>query len=81
MGKDGIIPAQGVVVETLPSAHFKVQLENGDVITATLAGKMRVHYIKILPGDTVDLELSVYDPTKGRIIYRHSGKKKQTNNE
>lgn len=74
MSKDGIIATQGTVIETLPNAQFKVQLNNGDVITATLSGRMRMNYIKILPGDRVDLELSVYDPKKGRIVYRQTGK-------
>jgi len=70
MGKEDIIEVQGSVVETLPNAMFKVKLENGQVILAYVSGKMRMHFIKILPGDKVTVELSPYDLTKGRITYR-----------
>ena len=62
------VPAK--VVEALPSAVFKVELENGHRIVAHVSGKMRMHYIRILPGDTVTVEISPYDLTKGRIVYR-----------
>ena len=70
MPKEEIIEVQGTVVETLPNAMFKVALENGQVILAYVSGKMRMHFIKILPGDKVTVELSPYDLTKGRITYR-----------
>ena len=70
MPKEEIIEVQGTVVETLPNAMFKVELENGQVILAYVSGKMRMHFIKILPGDRVTVELSPYDLTKGRITYR-----------
>jgi translation initiation factor IF-1 len=61
---------QGTIIETLPNAMFKVELENGQTILAYVSGKMRMHFIKILPGDKVTIELSPYDLTKGRITYR-----------
>ncbi|MFH0933024.1 MAG: translation initiation factor IF-1 [Nitrospirota bacterium] len=70
MPKEETIEVQGIVVETLPNAMFKVKLENGQVILAYVSGKMRMHFIKILPGDKVTVELSPYDLTKGRITYR-----------
>ncbi|HYA12533.1 MAG TPA: translation initiation factor IF-1 [Thermodesulfovibrionales bacterium] len=70
MPKEETIEVQGTVVETLPNAMFKVELENGQVILAYVSGKMRMHFIKILPGDKVTVELSPYDLTKGRITYR-----------
>ncbi len=75
MGKDDTIELQGTVIEPLPNTEFKVELENGNTITAHLSGKMRMHYIKILPGDKVTVQLSTYDLSKGRITYRHSVKK------
>jgi translation initiation factor IF-1 len=69
MAKD-VIETEGVVVEPLPNAMFKVQLENGHEILAHISGKMRMHYIRILPGDKVQVEISPYDLTKGRIVYR-----------
>lgn len=75
MGKEDTIEAQGTVIEPLPNTEFKVELEDGRIINAHLSGKMRMHFIKILPGDRVTVQLSIYDPTKGRITYRHSGKK------
>ena len=59
------------VIEALPNATFKVQLSNGHIITAHISGKMRMHYIKILQGDAVTVEVSVYDLTQGRITFRH----------
>jgi translation initiation factor IF-1 len=70
MGKEDSIEVQGTIVETLPNAMFKVELENGQTILAYVSGKMRMHFIKILPGDKVTIELSPYDLTKGRITYR-----------
>ena len=70
MSKEDIIEIQGSVLETLPNAMFRVQLENGHKILAHISGKMRMHYIKILPGDKVKVELSPYDLTRGRITYR-----------
>ena len=66
-----IIKVQGTVMETLPNASFKVQLESGAEILAHVSGKMRKRYIRILPGDVVEMEVSPYDPTRGRIIWRH----------
>ena len=68
--KDDVIEASGVVVEALPNAQFKVTLENQHTILAHLSGKMRMTFIRILPGDKVTIELSPYDLTKGRITYR-----------
>jgi len=70
MPKEDNIEVEGKVVETLPNAMFKVELENGQVVLAYVSGKMRMHFIKILPGDKVTVELSPYDLTKGRITYR-----------
>ena len=70
MAKDDVIEVEGVVIEALPNATFKVGLENGHQVTAHISGKLRMHYIKILPGDKVKLELSTYDLQKGRIIWR-----------
>ncbi len=69
MAKD-VIEAEGVVIEPLPNAMFRVELENGHQILAHISGKMRMHYIRILPGDKVQVEISPYDLTKGRIVYR-----------
>ena len=71
MPKQSAIEQEGVIVETLPNAMFKVELENGHVIIAHISGKMRMHYIKILPGDKVRVEMSPYDLTKGRIAFRY----------
>lgn len=71
MPKNDSIAAEGVVTESLPNAMFKVQLENGHEILAHISGKMRMNFIKILPGDRVSVEISVYDLSKGRITYRH----------
>ena len=70
MAKEDLIELEGTVVETLPNTNFKVRLENGHEVLAHISGKLRMNYIKILPGDKVKLELSPYDLTKGRIIWR-----------
>ena len=70
MAKEDVIEVEGKVVDTLPNARFKVELENGATILAHVSGKIRMHYIRILPGDRVTVELSPYDLTKGRITYR-----------
>ncbi len=70
MAKDDVIEVEGTVVETLPNAMFKVELENGHVVLAHVSGKIRMHFIRILPGDKVTIELSPYDLTRGRITYR-----------
>ncbi len=70
MAKEESIEVEGLVKETLPNAFFKVELENGHTVLAHISGKMRKHYIRILPGDKVTLELSPYDLTRGRITYR-----------
>ncbi len=71
MSKQTSIQQDGIVKESLGNAMFRVELENGYVITAHISGKMRMHYIKILPGDKVKLEMSPYDLTKGRITFRY----------
>ena len=68
--KEDVIEAQGTVAETLPNAMFRVQLDNGHTILAHISGKMRMNFIRILPGDKVTVELSPYDLTRGRITYR-----------
>lgn len=70
MAKEDVIEMDGIVTETLPNTMFRVELENGQEILAYVSGKMRMHFIKILPGDKVTVELSPYDLTKGRITYR-----------
>ena len=70
MAKEDHIEMEGEVVETLPNTTFRVQLENGHVVTAHISGKMRKHYIRILTGDKVTVELTPYDLSKGRIVYR-----------
>jgi translation initiation factor IF-1 len=70
MAKDDKVIVEGTVTETLPNAMFRVELENGHKVLAHISGKMRMHYIKILPGDTVTVELSPYDLSRGRITYR-----------
>ena len=70
MAKEEPIEVEGKVVETLPNSMFRVELENGHRVLAHISGKMRMHFIKILPGDKVTVELSPYDLTRGRIIYR-----------
>ena len=69
--KDGAIEVEGTVVEPLPNAMFRVELANGHRVLAHISGKMRMHYIRILPGDRVVVELSPYDLNRGRITYRH----------
>jgi len=71
MPKEDAIKVEGKVVEPLPNAMFRVELTNGHIVTAHISGKMRMNFIKILPGDKVTLELSPYDLTKGRIVYRY----------
>jgi translation initiation factor IF-1 len=68
---DNVIEMKGEVIEALPNTMFRVKLETGHIILAHLSGKMRMHYIRILPGDKVTIEMSPYDLTKGRITYRH----------
>ncbi len=70
MAKDDVIEMEGKVLEVLPGGSFKVELENKHIVTAHVSGKIRMHYIRILPGDTVLIELSMYDLTRGRITYR-----------
>ncbi|MCO8194581.1 MULTISPECIES: translation initiation factor IF-1 [Anaerofustis] len=74
MSKSDYVEAEGIVVEAMPNTTFKVKLDNGHEITAHISGKLRMNYIKILPGDKVILEISPYDLTKGRIIWREKGK-------
>ncbi|MGI6710276.1 MAG: translation initiation factor IF-1 [Bacilli bacterium] len=71
MSKEDVIELKGTVTDALPNAIFKVTLENGHQIVAHVSGKIRMHYINILPGDKVTVELSPYDVTRGRITYRH----------
>ncbi len=71
MTKEEGIQVEGTVVEPLPNAMFRVELENGHKVLAHISGKMRMHFIKILPGDKVTVELSPYDLTRGRIVYRY----------
>lgn len=68
--KEGVIEVEGVVVEALPNTMFRVQLDHQHIVLAHISGKMRLHYIKILPGDKVMVELSPYDLTRGRVTYR-----------
>ena len=70
MSKEETIQMQGEIVETLPNATFRVKLENGHIVLGHISGKMRMHYIKILPGDKVKIELSPYDLARGRIVFR-----------
>lgn len=71
MAKEEHIEMEGTVVDTLPNTMFKVELENGHILTAHISGKIRKHYIRILTGDKVTVQLTPYDLTKGRIVYRH----------
>ncbi len=71
MAKEDSIEMDGTVVETLPNTMFRVELENGHVVTAHISGRMRKHYIRILTGDKVKVELTPYDLSKGRIVYRN----------
>lgn len=70
MAKEDVIEAEGKVVEALPNAMFEVELENGHKVLAHISGKLRMNYIRILPGDKVNIELSPYDLTRGRIVWR-----------
>ena len=70
MTKEDVIEMQGEVVENLPNATFRVRLESGNIILGHISGRMRMHYIRILPGDTVTVQLTRYDLTKGRIVFR-----------
>ena len=70
MAKEELIEVEGIIKEALPNAIFRVELDNGHIVTAHVSGKMRVHFIRILPGDKVKLELSPYDLSRGRITYR-----------
>ena len=70
MAKDDVLEVEAVVIETLPNAMFRVKLSNGVVILATVSGKIRMNYIRILPGDRVTVEISPYDLTRGRITFR-----------
>lgn len=70
MSKADVIEIEGVVVEKLPNAMFKIELENGHIVLAHISGKLRMNFIKILPGDKVTLEMSPYDLSKGRIVWR-----------
>ena len=70
MAKEDLIPVEGKVLETLPNAMFRVELDNGHKVLAHVSGKMRMHFIRILPGDRVSVELSPYDLSRGRIVYR-----------
>ena len=70
MAKEDHIEMEGTVIETLPNTMFRVQLENGHIVTAHISGKMRKHYIRILTGDKVTVQLTPYDLSKGRIVYR-----------
>ena len=70
MAKKDVIEVEGTVVEILPNAMFRVELASGHKVLAHISGKMRIHFIRILPGDRVKVELSPYDPTRGRITYR-----------
>ncbi|MBI1907738.1 MAG: translation initiation factor IF-1 [Rhodocyclales bacterium] len=70
MAKEDVIEMQGEVVENLPNATFRVKLENGHIVLGYISGKMRMHYIRILPGDKVTVQLTPYDLTKARIVFR-----------
>lgn len=76
MPKEDSIEMNGVVVDCLPNTTFKVQLENGHIVNAHISGRMRKNYIRILAGDKVIVELTPYDLTRGRIVYRDTGKKR-----
>jgi translation initiation factor IF-1 len=71
MAKEETITVEGTVLEALPNTMFRVELANKHIVLSHVSGKMRMHFIKILPGDRVTLEISAYDPTKGRIVYRY----------
>lgn len=71
MVKEGTIQVEGTVVEPLPNAMFRVRLDNGHIVLAHVCGRMRVHFVRILPGDRVKVELTPYDPNRGRITWRY----------
>jgi len=75
MAKEDAIEVEGTIIEPLPNAMFRVELDNGHKVLAHISGKMRMHYIKILPGDRVTVELSPYDLTRGRVTFRAKGGK------
>mgnify|MGYP003406199924 CR=1 FL=1 len=77
MAKEEGIQVEGTVIEALPNATFRVELENNHRLLAHISGKMRMHFIKILPGDKVTVELSPYDLSRGRIVYRYKSSSKQ----
>ena len=77
MSKEDVIELEGKVVEALPNAMFRVELDNGHKVLAHISGKMRMHFIKILPGDRVTIELSPYDLTRGRVTFRAKNAKKK----
>ncbi len=79
MAKEDVIEMDGVITETLPNTMFRVELENGHVIIAHISGKMRKHYIRILTGDKVTVEMTPYDLSKGRITYRESPSSRPSN--
>lgn len=79
MAKEENIRIDAEVTESLPNAMFRVKLPNGHKLLAHISGKMRMHFIRILPGDTVTVEISPYDLSKGRIVYRNDNRKKQEN--
>jgi len=78
LAKEKLIKSSGIVIETLPNATFKVELPNGHKVLAHVCGKMRMKFIRILPGDRVSLELSPYDLSRGRIIYREGKNKNES---
>ena len=78
MPKDDVIEFEGTVVEAMPNATFKVKLPNGHMVTAQLSGKLRMNYIRIVPGDRVTIEVSIYDLTKGRITWRRPSENNQS---
>ena len=80
MSKDDVIQMQGEILENLPNATFRVKLENGHVVLGHISGKMRMHYIRILPGDKITVEMSPYDLSKGRIICRGERRQPGTDN-
>ncbi len=77
MAKEEAIEVEGTIIEPLPNAMFRVELDNGHKVLAHISGKMRMYYIKILPGDRVTVELSPYDLTRGRVTYRTKGSNKK----
>lgn len=81
MSKEDMIEAEGTIIEPLPNATFRVELTNGHKILAHVSGKMRMNFIRLLPGDKVSVQLSPYDLSKGRIIYRHDRKREKKENE